>query len=102
MNFSSIISVSSKDKLNCEKLAEFLGKAGIIVDVTYNITMQPRKEYGCRLVQGIQTKDDVKQTWDLLKQKYNFDCAHINVKNKFDGCILDFLSPTKCISTPKL
>ena len=62
MNVTSIISVSQKQKLNCEKLAEFLGAAGILVDVTPNISMLPEKEYGCRIVQGVNMKEEIQRT----------------------------------------
>ena len=47
---SSSLSISSKKPLDCEKVAEFLGKAGIITDVTSNVSIQrDGKEYGFRL-----------------------------------------------------
>ena len=96
MKFSSTLSVSSKKKLQCENIADFLGKAGIMVDVTSNITMLPNKEYGCRFVQSIQNKDEIKHTWEILKNKYNFTCAHLNIQGKYNGCVLDFIQPTLC------
>lgn len=100
MNHDTIISVSRKEKLDCEKLAEFLGTAGLMVDVTSNISMLPEKEYGCRIIQNLSMKEDIYRTWTLLKHKYDFKCAHISVGNKFNGCILDFLQPTKCVNYP--
>ena len=100
MNITSVLSVSQKEKLDCEKLAEFLGAAGILVDVTSNISMLPEKEYGCRIVQGVHMKEEIQRTWNVLKEKYKFQCAHISVGDKFKGCILDFLQPTKCVNYP--
>ena len=45
MNNTAILSISHKDKLDCENVADFLGKMGFLVDVTSNISMQPNKEY---------------------------------------------------------
>ena len=96
INISSTLSVSRKENLNCEQMAKYLGKLGIITSITPNISAQPEIEYGCRLVQSITSKEDVKNIWEKLHKKYNFECAHLNIPNKFDGCILDFLSPTNC------
>jgi hypothetical protein len=94
---SSSLAISSKKPLDCEKVAEFLGKAGIITDVTSNISMQRGgKEYGCRLVQSISTKTEIENIWTALKDKYKLGCAHLTVANKYDGCILNYLAPSHC------
>tara|TARA_B110001450_G_scaffold241009_1_gene250164 strand:- start:1766 stop:2122 length:357 start_codon:yes stop_codon:yes gene_type:complete len=96
MNHTSILSISHKNKLDCENVAEFLGKIGFLVDVTSNISMQPNKEYGCRILYNANSKKDISYTWNLLKNKYNLECAHLKVENKFSGCVLDFLKPSIC------
>ena len=93
---SSTLSVSRKETLNCEEMAEFLEKLEIISLVSSNISTQPGKEYGCQLTQSISSKDDIRKIWDVIKDKYNFKCAYISVGNNFNGCILDYLAPTKC------
>lgn len=94
---SSSLSISSKKQLDCEKVAEFLGKAGIITDVTSNVSIQrDGKEYGCRLVQSISTKTEVENIWTALRDEYNLGCAHLTVANKYDGCILNYLAPSRC------
>ena len=93
---SSSLAVSRREPLDCGKLAEFLGKAGIITDVTSNTTMQPNKEYGCRLVQSISSKEDIRNIWTKLEKEYGFSCAHVSVGNQFDGCVLNFLAPCQC------
>ena len=93
---SSTLSVSRKNKLNCEEMAEFLETEGIISLVRSNISTQPNKEYGCQLTQSITSKNDITHIWDKIKNRYNFTCGHISVGNNFDGCILDYLEPTKC------
>ena len=93
---TSVLSVSRKEKIDCEKMAEYLGKAGIITSVSSNISTQPHKEYGCRLTQSIKSKEGIIRMWSLLKKKYNFECAHLKVENKFSGCVLDYIEPTKC------
>lgn len=93
---SSTLSVSQKEKLNCREMAEYLSKFGIITSITSNISTQPELEYGCRLSQGIVSKNDIDFIWGKLSKKYNFQCAHLSIPNKFDGCILDYLNPTMC------
>ncbi len=94
---SSSLAISRKEYLDCEKVAEFLGKAGIITDVTSNISIQKNgKEYGCRLVQSINSKDEIREMWDKLKHEYGLSCAHLTVGNKYEGCVLNFLAPSLC------
>lgn len=92
----STLSVSRKKKLDCEELADYLSQLGIQTLVTKNISNQPQREYGCQLTQAIRIKKDVENIWIPLKEKYGFHCAHISVANIFNGCILDFLEPSKC------
>jgi len=93
---SSTLSVSREKRLDCEKMAEFLGRLGIITSVSSNISTQPKKEYGCRLVQSISSKDEMSHIWEALRNKYGFECAHLTVSDSFDGCVLDYLAPSKC------
>ena len=83
--------------MDCEEVAEFLGKVGIITDVTSNISMQRNgKEYGCRLIQSISTKTEIEQIWTALRDEYKLGCAHLTVANKYDGCVLNYLAPSRC------
>ena len=96
INVSSTLSVSQDKPLDCFEMAKYLSKAGIRTSVTSNISCQPELEYGCRLVQPISNKKDIEVLWGRLKEKYNFQCGHIKVGDIFDGCVLDFLNPSKC------
>ena len=96
MFVSSTLSVSQKQKLDCQDIAIKMSKAGIITSITSNISTQPEIEYGCRLTQSISSKKDIEKIWKILQNNYTFKCAHIKIDNIFDGCILDFLSPSKC------
>ena len=108
LNVSATISVSKTEELDCNNLAEFLGKCGIVTSVSSNISFVPttseykrlgiitKKEYGCRLVQTVDSKDDIKNIWNRLQKKYGFKCAHLKLGNTFDGCILNYLAPSKC------
>lgn len=92
----STLSVSRKRKLDCEEVAGYLETLGICSLVNSNISTQPHKEYGCQLTQAIKQREDIEKIWTPIKERYGFTCAHIKVANIFDGCILDFLEPSKC------
>ncbi len=93
---TSKLSVSQKNKLDCEKMAKYLSENNIITSITSNISTQPNIEYGCNLTQSISSKKDIGKIWSLLKNKYNFKCGHLKVGDAFDGCISDFLAESKC------
>ena len=93
---SSILSVSKKDKLDCQEMAKYLSKYNIITSISSNISTTPDIEYGCRLHQSITSKKDLENIWSLLKTKYDFNCAHLKVGDAYDGCILNYLEPSKC------
>jgi hypothetical protein len=96
---SSTLSVSRKDKLNCEEMAEFLKTLNIKSLITSNISLIPHKEWGCQLTQSITSKNDIYQIWEPLKNRYGFNCAHLTVGNSFNGCVLDYLAKTNCSDT---
>ena len=94
MNCTATLSVSKKGELDCNKMAEFLGRAGYNVDVSSNSTyIEGKEEKGCRLRMG---SSEVKSVWNSLKEKYGFECGHIKVESNYNGCILDYLTPSKC------
>ena len=94
---SSSLSISRTKPLDCEKVAEFLGRAGIMTDITSNTSIQRQgKEYGCRLVQSISSKNEIENIWTKLRDEYGLQCAHLTVANKYDGCVLNYLAPSKC------
>jgi hypothetical protein len=96
MFVSSTLSVSQKNELSCGKMALFLSNAGIITSVTSNISTQPHIEYGCRLTQSIESKEDIRKIWTIIEKKYDFKCGHLKVDGSYDGCILNYLRPSLC------
>ena len=93
---TAVLSVSRVKYLNCEDLALFLSKSGIVSNVTSNVTIQPNLEYGCQITQPIEHKEEVKNTWLKLQGRYGFDCAHLKIDGIYSGCILDFIRPSLC------
>ena len=88
--------VSRKDELDCLEMATYLSKCGIKTSISKNISTLPRLENGCKLTQTVYTKNEISDLWIKLKDRYNFNCAHLEIKSKYDGCILDYLRPELC------
>ena len=93
---SSVLSVSAKDKINCEQMARYLSENNIITSISSNVSTTPEIEYGCRLHQSVNSKKEIENIWSLLQIKYDFKCAHLKLADVYDGCILNFLVPSKC------
>ena len=95
------LSISQK-KLSCEKVAENLVKSKIMASVTANHSIVCNSENycqiekGCRILFGVATKKEIKNTWQNLQQKHSLVCAHIKIPGTFSGCIYDYLPDTKC------
>lgn len=96
MQNTAEISVSREYPLSCYDMALFLSRAGIMTNITTNMTTQPNMEYGCKITQSVTSKKDVEQTWQLVKNEYNFTCGHLKIDNLYSGCILDYLRPSLC------
>ena len=93
---TTILSVSHKEPIDCRKMAEYLGAKGFHTSISTNTSTEPNIEYGCSLTQTMTEKKELETLWTTLKTKYNLTCAHVKVGNQFEGCILDFLAPSKC------
>lgn len=96
MYISSTLSVSKEDQLDCVEMAKFLSKAGIVTSISSNISTQPHIEYGCRLTQTLESKEQLSNLWNLLKKKYEFKCGHLKIEGSYDGCIKNYLRPSIC------
>lgn len=93
---TSVLSVSRRQPLNCEELAQDLHKIGIFTNVVKNTTYTDHKEYGCRLTQTVTKKKELVDIWTTIQPKYGFQCAHLKLGDSYQGCILDYLPDTKC------
>ena len=87
----SIISVSNNKKINCEDMANYLSELGQITSIISTTSTHPKIEYGCKIMQTNKSKEEIKYTWEKLKEKYDFKCSHIEITRKYNGCILDYL-----------
>jgi hypothetical protein len=96
------LSVSSQkvDK-NCKNLIKLLMQNNVVAKVTPNTSINPDGllENGCtvRLPRkyGEDDKKNIKSLWETIRVD-NFNCAHLQIFGKFDGCISDYLRPSKC------
>jgi hypothetical protein len=93
---SSTLSVSRKEYIDCKEMVVFLSKYNIITSVSENLSSTPKLENGCKLIQSISSKNDLEKMWNLLKNKYDFKCAHLKIDGHYDGCILNYLRPSIC------
>ena len=94
------LSISQKT-LSCEEVAENLLKTKIMASITPNKSIICNNnvchiEKGCRILFGLATKTDIKNTWQNIKQEHKLDCAHIKIPTIFAGCIYDYLQDSKC------
>jgi len=80
----------------CLRVAKSLKDMGISLDVAPNFTViDGRLEYGCKVTfQG--TSSDLKNIWNHLKSKYDYNCAHVRKENNFGGCIYDYMRDSNC------
>lgn len=87
------ISVSKKTQTNCNEIINNLLKAGIEARVIETTSIFNNEiEKGCLITVGKEYSDHkrLSSLWDILSPGYS--CSHINVKNKFSGCIYDYLA----------
>ena len=92
------ISVSQKT-LNCHELYSSLITIQIPCKVTSNLTITNSfgPENGCEIfIPSINKTNLFNKVWLPLKYKYDFKCAHINIPNKFNGCIIDYCRLKGC------
>ena len=106
MNFAnkntSILSISSKKIKNCNELLSYFYKLKIPCSITENNSIvkygnDVKTERGCRILFNSHEPEMINRTfWIKLKKKYDLQCAHLNVKGKFKGCINDYLKNSDC------
>lgn len=93
----SVLSISSDNIESCNEVAKYLNAVGIECFTVYNTTAHMGKtENGCNITLPRVTKNQVKETWPLLKQRYKLGCAHIHVPPYFSGCIYDYIRDSSC------
>ena len=87
------ISVSNKTQTSCNEIIDKLLQSGIEARVIETISIfNNQKEKGCLITVGKEYSDHnrLSKLWDTISPGYS--CSHINIKDKFNGCIYDYLA----------
>ena len=103
---SAEISIShiKLEKGSCSVLLESFQKDGIVkamrIQDTYSLVPYKNNiklENGCLLRFRPDNNTTIKTVWQETKKKVPYlNCANLHILGQYDGCILDYLRPTKC------
>jgi hypothetical protein len=105
----SFLSISSKRITNCSDVIDHLQSVGIPCKITdtasvvYNKGLNKyEQERGCDIVitQPSITQINIERIWLPLREKYNLDCAYLNLMGNYRGCVWDYLRNSKCPHVP--
>ena len=86
------LSVSNKKQHNCKKILDIFSKNKIdcrIIETCSIINNSLEKGCLITLENKYNETNELKNIWKLLQKDYN--CAHLLIHDKFDGCIHDYL-----------
>ena len=95
---NTTLSVSKKG-INCQELICILKNAKIPCKVSKNYTISNTgfPENGCEIfLPSIIKSNLVNHVWKPIQIHYGFQCAHIMIPNRFNGCIHDFIRLRGC------
>ena len=102
---NSTLSVSSKKITHCQEVAEYFRQCKIQCHVTTNHTVVCTDtkndtydmEIGCQIKFGKHSPSLIDALfWLQLKDRFDLNCAHLDVEGKFKGCIYNFLRKGMC------
>ena len=99
---NSVLSISSHKINNCNEVLFYLHKLGIPCSITKtkNITKLKNTfkiEKGCRILFNSHNPSMInKQFWNNFKNRFDLQCAHLNVQGKFKGCINNYFNEIDC------
>jgi hypothetical protein len=102
LEVKSLMMSISGDKLDCNDIINYLHKSKIMASVSKNKSIVRNKniytvENGCRIIFNKMDKQTLEHTvWKSIKKNNNLVCAHIYAPGVFNGCIYDFIEPSKC------
>ena len=92
---------SSRIDAECKTTIEILRSFNLPASVTPNKSISPynsQMENGCRIKFSEAPYRDQLQNeiWPRMRQDLGLKCAHYKVDGLFNGCLLDYLRPSKC------
>ena len=111
---NSTLSISSPHISDCREVAEYMRKSGILCHVSPNYTVahttitndseSPSEnnnryaiETGCQIKFGAHSPHFLNLfLWLRLKNRFQLDCAHLEVEGKYKGCVYDYFTKTQC------
>jgi len=98
-----LLAISSKKIKNCDKVAEFLMKSGILCNVTSTTSIVKDKNNNIVKEKGCDIKftqfaegTTFKNIWTDIKNEYDLTCAHFEIPNKFSGCVNNYFRKSAC------
>ena len=92
------VSVSNTENTGCKKIFNILKKSNIDCRlIETDSLVDGFFEKGCLITLGEKYSNPIQlqKIWNLIKKDYT--CAHLQIDSKYNGCILDYLRPSKCI-----
>lgn len=96
---TSILTISSNtiDK-ECINVIKKMKNHGINCNVIINKSIQNDKiENGCQITLcGLNLRYLEDKVWKNLKKDFNLKCANLYIPGIYNGCIINYLSPSKC------
>ena len=98
---TSDLNISAK-YLDCNDVLNTLYDCGIKCSVTPNKSIICNDnncyiEKGCLItLNGLSHKEIEHKVWNPLKNRFNLNCAHLNIHGYYIGCILNFIRPSNC------
>jgi len=90
------LSISSSNIKDCYDIAKTMKKFLIESKITPNYSVNYKNnvykiERGCSIeIYNIKPSQIKSKVWYPLQKKYNLDCAHLFIKNIYNGCINKF------------
>ena len=95
------LNISSNSINNCKKVAILLQQNGILSNITPNFSIVDKNnqkiiENGCNIVLTNTSLHQIDHIWKKIKKEYSLNCAHLEIENKYKGCIYNFFSENNC------
>jgi hypothetical protein len=100
---TSYLTISNKN-LDCKEVFNLLKHNGIICNISNNKSIVYNnssnvyeEENGCNITLcGLNPKYIKEDLWGPLSKKFNLDCAHLEIKGYYIGCIRNFIRKSDC------
>lgn len=94
------ISFSSQNNKNsCKDILKIFKKLNINCRTIETISNVDKNiEYGCLVTLGQQynSKEKVKEIWEVINKDKKYSCSHLKIDGLFDGCIYNYINANFC------